>query len=131
MPSPDVGSVPVTSDVTLLSLRALDGELRAQVRGRDPEFKLANLAFFQEATGALQEEHIQNAQSSVCNARKAALAAAYKVFKSSLANDVLLHEKHLAAASGSEARTRATILNSLEATLAISKCFTSQMSHFV
>ncbi|CAK8991868.1 Uncharacterized protein SCF082_LOCUS2843, partial [Durusdinium trenchii] len=85
---------------------ALDSELRAHIKGNDPSFELNKLAFFAEATGAVQETHILEAQNAVQNARKSSLQAGFLLFKTSLDNDQVLHERHLAAAKTDEARAR-------------------------
>ena len=100
---------------TLLSLRALDSELRAHIRGNDPGFDLTKLAFYAEATGSVQEDHILEGQSAVSNARKASLQAAFNLFKTSLDNDHVLHERHMAVAKSDEVRARSSALASLEA----------------
>lgn len=100
-----------------ISLRLLDADLRAQIRGNDPSFDLNKLAFFAEATGAVQESHILEAQNAVANARKTSLQAGVALFKTSLGNDQILHERHLAASKTDEARSRTAALTSLEASL--------------
>lgn len=104
-------------------LRALDSELRAHIKGNDPSFELNKLAFFAEATGAVQETHILEAQNAVQNARKSSLQAGFLLFKTSLDNDQVLHERHLAAAKTDEARARSSALTSLEATTFCSALF--------
>lgn len=96
-------------------LRALDSELRAHIKGNDPSFELGQLAFYAEASGTVQETHILDAQSQVQNARKASLAAAYNLFKTSLSNDHVLHDRFLEAAKTDESRARSAALSSLEA----------------
>ena len=96
-------------------VRLLDADLRAHIKGNDPDFSLNKLAFFSEATGAVQESHILEAQNAVSNARKQSLQAGFALFKTSLSNDQILHERHLAAAKTDEAKNRTAALNSLEA----------------
>jgi len=96
-------------------VRLLDGDLRAHIKGNDPSFEMNKLAFFAEATGQVQESHILEAQNAVSNARKASLQAAFNLFKTSLGNDQVLQERHLAAAKTDEARNRSAALNSLQA----------------
>lgn len=96
-------------------LRALDSELRAHVKGNDPSFDINKLAFFAEATGTVQEGHILEAQNAVANARKSSLQAGFNLFRTSLGNDQVLHERHLAASKTDEAKARSAVLGSLEA----------------
>ena len=95
-------------------LRTLDAELRAHVKGNDPGFDLSKLAFFAEATGMVQESHIADGQSAVANARKTSLQAGFALFRTSLSNDQVLHERFLAASKTDEARVRVAALASLE-----------------
>ena len=103
----------------VLILRALDNELRVQVKAKDPHFDFKKLAFVAELTGQEQEQHIQNAQSSVLNARKSSLQAAYRLFVTSLQNDQVIHDRHRAAVDMSSARTRSVLVHSLEADFSI------------
>ena len=94
--------------------RTLDAELRAHVKGNDASFDLTKLAFYAEATGSVQESHIADAQNAVANARKSSLQAAFALFRTSLSNDQVLHERYLAASKTDEARARSAALSSLE-----------------
>eukprot|EP00435_Cladocopium_sp_Y103_P022429 s1200_g5.t1 len=100
---------------TVSKARALDSELRSHIRGNDPMFDISKLAFFAEATGAVQESHILEAQNNVANARKTSLQAGFALFKTSLSNDQVLHDRFLAASKTDEARARSAALGSLEA----------------
>ena len=113
--APQSVNYPMNAISSFEFVRLLDGDLRAHIKGNDPSFEMNKLAFFAEATGAVQESHILEAQNAVCNARKASLQAAFNLFKTSLGNDQVLHERHLAAAKTDEARNRSAALNSLEA----------------
>jgi acyl-CoA hydrolase len=93
----------------------LDSELRAHIKGNDPTFEISKLAFFSEATGAVQEGHILEAQSAVANARRSSLQAGFNLFKTSLDNDQVLHDRHLQASKTDEAKARSAALGSLEA----------------
>lgn len=99
---------------SLFALRALDSELRAHIKGGDPQFDVTKLAFFQEATGIAQETHIAEAQSAVANAQKSSLVAAFGLFQTSLGNDQCLHDRYLAASKTDETRARNAVLESLE-----------------
>ena len=103
------------SSYVLCLLRALDSELRSHIRGNDPMFEISKLAFFAEATGAVQESHLLEAQNNVANARKTSLQAGFALFKTSLSNDQVLHDRFLAASKTDEARARSAALASLEA----------------
>ena len=96
-------------------VRTLDAELRSHIRGNDPMFEITKLAFFAEATGEVQEYHILEAQNNVANARKTSLQAGFALFKTSLSNDQVLHDRFLAASKTDEARARSAALGSLEA----------------
>jgi len=78
-------------------------------------FEISKLAFFAEATGAVQESHLLEAQNNVANARKTSLQAGFALFKTSLSNDQVLHDRFLAASKTDEARARSVALASLEA----------------
>ena len=95
-------------------LRALGSELRAHIKGNDPSFDISKLAFFAEATGTVQEGHILAAQSAVANARRSSLQAGFNLFKTSLDNDQVLHERHLQASKTDETKARSAALASLE-----------------
>ena len=56
-------------------------------KGKDPEFDFKKLPFVQEAAGKQTEDLVALAQSSVQNARKSSLQAAYNLFTTSLHND--------------------------------------------
>ena len=101
----------------MILLRTLDAELRSHIRGNDPMFEISKLAFFTEATGAVQESHLLEAQNNVANARKHSLQAGFALFKTSLDNDQVLHERFLAASKTDEARARSAALGSLEASV--------------
>lgn len=73
------------------------------------------MAFVQEAAGKQADELVQSAQSSVKNARRGALQAAYNLFATSLENDQCLHDKFLAASDVSSARARSMLIGSLQA----------------
>ena len=96
-------------------LRALDNELRVQVKAKDPNFDYKKMAFVSEASGQQQEKLIESAQNSISNAKKASLQAAFKLFATSLSNDQLVYERHRAALDLSTARTRTVLVHSLEA----------------
>lgn len=96
-------------------LRALDSELKAHLKGADSAFEMSKLAFFQEATGAAQDEHIAEAQSAVANAQKSSLQAAFQLFRTSLDNDQVMRDRYLSAAKTDESRARHAALESLEA----------------
>ena len=74
-----------------------------------------------EASGVIQEEHVQNAQSSVANARKQSLAAAFQLFRTNLDNDQVQHTKYLASAEANASRTKTIMIQSLE-DMVLSKC---------
>lgn len=96
-------------------VRTLDAELRAHIKGNDPNFQLEKLAFFAEATGSVQDSHINDAQNAVSNARKASLAAGFALFKTSLDNDQVLHDRFISSSKSDESRSRTAALTSLEA----------------
>ena len=98
-----------------LWLRVLDPELKAHIKGADANFDLSKLAFFQEAKGVAQDEHIATAQSAVANAQKTSLQAAFQVFKTSLDNDHVVHDRFMSQARTDETRARNAALQSLEA----------------
>ena len=85
------------------------------MKGNDPSFEINKLAFFAEATGAVQEHHILEAQSAVANARRSSLQAGFNLFRTSLSNHQVLHDRHLAASKTDEAKARSAALTSLEA----------------
>ena len=95
-------------------LRALDGELRAHMKANDASFDYKKLSFLMEASGVIQEEHVLTAQSSVSNARKQSLLAAYQLFQTNLENDQVQHEKFLASAEANASRTKTIMVQSLE-----------------
>eukprot|EP00438_Fugacium_kawagutii_P007492 Skav230009 [mRNA] locus=scaffold1958:352834:353067:- [translate_table: standard] len=72
------------------------------------------MAFVQEATGKQTEDLIVSAQSNVLNARKSSLQAAYNLFLTSLENDQVMHDKHMAASEMSTARARSVLVHTLE-----------------
>ncbi len=72
------------------------------------------MPFVQLATGKQHEHHLEAAQSSVNNARKNSLQAAFNLFVTSLQNDQVLHDKHMAAAAMHSQRTRSIVIHSLE-----------------
>lgn len=84
-------------------------------KGLDPSFDFKKLSFVQEASGRRQEEQLMSAQSSVNNARKNSLQAAFNLFATNLANDQILQDKYLASADMSSQRTRSILVHSLEA----------------
>ena len=67
-----------------------------------------------EATGSLQEEHVLSAQSSVTNARKQSLQAAFNLFRTNLETDQAQHKKFLATSEASASRSRSIMIESLE-----------------
>ena len=81
----------------------------------DPTFDFKKLSFVQEASGRQQEEQLISAQSSVNNARKNSLQAAFNLFATNLANDQILQDKYLASADMNTQRTRSILVHSLEA----------------
>ena len=87
---------------------------RPMRKGRDPEFDFKRMAFVQEATGRQTEDLVVAAQSNVQNARRTSLQAAYNLFTTSLQNDHVLHDKHLAASEVNSQRTRSVLVASLE-----------------
>lgn len=110
------GSVPFKGAL-FFQLRALDSELRVQIKGKNPEFDFKKLAFVAEAAGQQQELQLEEAQSSVANARKSSLQAAFRLFATSLSNDHVVHDRHKAALDMSSQRTRSVLVHSLEACL--------------
>lgn len=100
-------------------LRALDSELRTHMKANDASFDYKKLSFLMEASGVIQEEHVLTAQSSVANARKQSLAAAYQLFQTNLENDQVQHEKFLASAEANASRTKTIMIQSLEDTVEI------------
>ena len=72
------------------------------------------MSFLMEACGVLQEEHLQNAESNVSNARKQSLAAGFQLFCTNLGNDQVQHTKYLATAESNASRTKAIMIQSLE-----------------
>lgn len=84
-------------------------------KGLDPEFEFKKLGFVQEACGKQQEEHVVNAQSTVNNARKNSLAAAFNLFATNLTNDQCLQDKFLAMAEMTNSRARSVLIHGLEA----------------
>ena len=83
-------------------------------KGRDPNFDFRRLPFVQEAAGRQTEELISSAQSSVNNARKNSIQAAYNLFATNLKNDQILHDKFVAASEMSSLRARSVMVHSLE-----------------
>lgn len=71
--------------------------------------------FIQEASGRQQEQQLMAAQSTVNNARKASLTAAWNLFVTNLSNDEVKQDKFLVTAEMSSARTRSVLVQSLEA----------------
>lgn len=84
-------------------------------KGKDPDFDYKRIAFVQEAAGKQAEDLVQSAQSNVQNARRASMQAAYNLFITSLQNDTVLHEKHLAASDVNSQRARSVLVGSLQA----------------
>lgn len=84
-------------------------------KGLDPSFDFKRLAFVQEACGRQQEEHLISAQSSVNNARKSSLTAAFNLFATNLANDQVMQDKFQASADMCSQRQRSVLVHSLEA----------------
>jgi len=83
-------------------------------KGRDPDFDFKRMAFVQEASGKLTEDLVVAAQSNVQNARRSSLQAAWNLFTTSLENDQVIHDKHLAAAEVNSHRARSVLVASLE-----------------
>ena len=83
-------------------------------KGRDPNFDFRRLPFVQEAAGRQTEELISSAQSSVNNARKNSIQAAYNLFATNLKNDQILHDKFVATSEMSSLRARSVMVHSLE-----------------
>lgn len=79
------------------------------MKGKDPSFDFKKLSFVAEAAGVLQEQHIADAQSSVHNARKQSLQAAWKLFATSVSNDQVVHQRHKAALDLSSTRHKGTV----------------------
>ena len=84
-------------------------------KGLDPDFEFKKLGFVQEACGKQQEEHVVNAQSTVNNARKNSLTAAFNLFATNLTNDQCLQDKFLAMAEMTNSRARSVLIHGLEA----------------
>ena len=84
-------------------------------KGKDPEFDYKKLAFVQDASGKQAEDLVVAAQSNVQNARRSSLQAAYSLFKTSLQNDHVVHDKHIQACEMSSQRARSVLVSSLEA----------------
>jgi len=89
------------------------------MKANDASFDYKKLSFLMEASGVIQEEHVLTAQSSVANARKQSLAAAYQLFQTNLENDQVQHEKFLASAEANASRTKTIMIQSLEDTVEI------------
>lgn len=84
-------------------------------KGRDPDFDFKKLVFVQEASGRQQEEQLMAAQSTVNNARKNSLQAAWNLFITNLGNDQVKQDKFLITDEMSSARARSVLVQSLEA----------------
>ncbi len=80
----------------------------------DPSFDFKKLAFVQEASGKQQEEQLMSAQSSVNNARKNSLQAAFNLFATNLENDHIIQDKYLASSEMNAQRQRSVLVHSLE-----------------
>ena len=72
------------------------------------------MAFVQEAAGKQTEDLLVAAQSSVSNARKSSIQAAWNLFTTSLHNDQVVHDKHLAASEMNSQRARSVLVHALE-----------------
>lgn len=83
-------------------------------KGLDPNFDYTKLAFVQEASGKQTEDLLISAQSSVNDARKNSIRAAYNLFTTSLDNDHVVHDKHVAASAMNVHRARSVLVHSLE-----------------
>lgn len=81
----------------------------------DPDFDFKKLVFVGEAASAQHEDNIVSAQSTVNNARKQSLVAAFNLFRTNLQNDWVLYDKYVASAEMSSSRARAVLVGSLEA----------------
>ena len=86
-------------------------------RGLDPNFDYKKMGFVMEACGKQQEEHVISAQSSVNDARKSSLRAAFNLLLTNVANDQCLQDKFLATAEMNSCRARSVLVHSLEAGL--------------
>ena len=84
-------------------------------KGLDPTFDFRKLAFVQEACSMQHEESLVSAQSTVNNARKNSLVAAFNLFSTNLQNDWILQDKFLASAEMTSQRARSVLVHSLEA----------------
>lgn len=84
-------------------------------KGLDPAFDFRKLAFVQEACSMQHEESLISAQSTVNNARRNSLVAAFNLFSTNLQNDWILQDKFLASAEMSSQRARSVLVHSLEA----------------
>ena len=84
-------------------------------KGLDPDFDWKKIGFVLEACGKQQEDHVVSAQSSVNNASKTSLQAAYNLFSTNVANDQCLQDKFLATAEMNSSRARSVLVHSLEA----------------
>ena len=98
--------------VTLL--RALDTEMKVQCKGKDPNFDFRKLSFVAELAGQEQESHIESAQSRVTNARRCSLEAGFRLFKTNVKNDQIIHDRHRSAVDTNAARNRSAMIHSLE-----------------
>lgn len=83
-------------------------------KGLDPAFDFKKLSFVQEASVNQHEAHIISAQSSINNARKQSLMAAFNLFTTNLQNDWVLQDKYLASAAMTTQRARSVLVHSLE-----------------
>ena len=83
-------------------------------KGLDSSFDFKKLAFVVEAAGKQTEELLISAQSTVADARKQSLRAGYNLFQTSLSNDHILHDKHVAASAMNSQRARSVLIHSLE-----------------
>ncbi|CAK9096217.1 Uncharacterized protein SCF082_LOCUS45183, partial [Durusdinium trenchii] len=91
-------------------------------RGLDPNFDYKKMGFVMEACGKQQEEHVISAQSSVNDARKSSLRAAFNLLLTNVANDQCLQDKFLATAEMNSCRADASTFSAknepwLQATL--------------
>ena len=84
-------------------------------KGQAQDFDFKKLAFVQEAAGKQTEDLVSSAQSKVANARRTSLQAAFNLFSTSLGNDQVLHDKHMAASEMQTQRARSVLVHSLEA----------------
>ena len=94
----------------------LDTELKAAVRGADPEIATSwkRLPFIMEQESELQREYLEKSQSSMKNLKEQAEVAAFNMFTCELQADQAIFRSQKARADSEGERRRGQLLSTLD-----------------